>query len=943
MATTTQTVIIDFQADYSSLEAGIDVLERTGKVDAELAATFKRTNAEIGRQGAAFKSAATASGASTQSFTKLNQLMQQFPKSGLNRFLLQVGKELAGAGVQAKDFYTKLDPKDAVTKQASLRGELKQVKDQMQQAALAGGVLGEEYKRLKQRAGELDDTIKDVANDIANAGSDTRGVDNLVGSISALAGGFSAVQGAVALFGDESEDLQKTLLRVNAAMALATGIQQVLNATTKQGALTRVADAAATGLQIAAQKIYTFVTGRATAATVAFKVALAATGIGLVIVAVIALANAFKSSTKDIDDATDAIDRQNRSLESMNTLIEQQLSISLARAEAAGAAESRLIAIRGKSLQEQRKNLIESNALLGAQRDGLSATSEAYGKLNNAIEENNAAIKEIDTQTVVASLNLQKALADEAKRANDEATAKAKEAAEKARAEAAKQRALAFADNQAAIELQLLQVAKGSAEELELQKDLLRKKLQIDLEAEDLTLNQRRLLIQRFFKERKELEKKSNAELTQESITEEQSRLQAQLSNLNLVSEERVELQVESLRLSAAQEILSADGNAAKIREINAKLQADIVAVKVAAIQQAADYEIALASAQGGTARRALEAVSANEKLKADVRINAIQQLGDREQAELDRQIKANRDAAAIQGSDQQALALIYEQLLDQKRAKAEKTEQDITKITLDETEKRKAADISYIQATVGALQQVADIAATIQQQEEEASDAAITRQRRELEELLEAGAITEKEARESRRRIDGEERAAKQKAAQQSKNLAVFNAVLAIPQAYIAGLTAPFPVGGPLYGAILAGLAGLQAGLIAAKPVPKFATGKKGSYSGAGIVGDAGAELVHRADGSMWVADKPTLTYLGSRDKVFTAGETKQMLPFVNKEAIAAKPVTEGFDYNKMAAAMKHKPSNTTVNIDKEFISESVANGLSKVQYLDRYYFRKL
>lgn len=255
MATTTQTVIIDFQADFTSVQDAVDILEKTGKVDADLAATFRKTNTEINKQGQALKTTASTG---QQSFTKLADLMKQFPKSGMNRFLLQVGKELADAGIKADQFFNKTTTgtKATTTQFTSLKAELRSVREEMQRVAQTSGVLSEEYKKLRARAGELDDTIKDVNSDIANAGSDTRGIDNVVGSISALAGGFSAVQGAAALFGDESEELQKSLLKVNAAMALATGLQQVSIAVQKEGALARLADAAATGVQVAVQRIY---------------------------------------------------------------------------------------------------------------------------------------------------------------------------------------------------------------------------------------------------------------------------------------------------------------------------------------------------------------------------------------------------------------------------------------------------------------------------------------------------------------------------------------------------------------------------------------------------------------------------------------------------------------------------------------------------------------
>lgn len=932
----TQTVLIDFQADFTSVQEGIDTLEKMGKVDKDLADQFRKTNTEIKKQGDAIDQTAKKSQGSVQNFSKLSDLMKQFPKSGLNRFLLDIGNQLAAAGLNAKDFYTKLDPKDAVTKQTTLRNELKQVKEQMQAAALAGGTLGAEYQRLKKRAGELDDTIRDVASDIKNAGSDTRGIDNVVGSISALAGGYSAVQGAAALFGEESEDLQKALLKVNAAMALATGIQQISNAVQKEGSLARLADTIATGGQIAVQRIYTAVTGQATAATVAFKVALAATGIGAVILLIVALSQAFKKTNHDLEDATNAVDRYNREIESMNTLLAQNLSISLARAEAAGQAESDLIRIRGNSLLQQRQQIVEANRALASQRDALDGTSAAYGKLNGAIEENNKALKQIDTDIIVAGANLTKAQADERQKQFD----KNKELAEKARDEAKKQRALEFEDYKAGIELKLLASEKGSREELELQKDLLRAKLQIDLEGEDITLNQRKLLIQQFFRDRKELERSFNKDIVAAAIEDQKNRDAAALENLNLNESDKLAVKIEFLQLSAAQEITAAEGNAAKILAINAKLNSDITAAKIESIKKQSDYEIAFSSAQGGGARRALEAVAANEKLKGAVRINAILQLGQLEQAVLDRQIKANRDAIAVQGADQRALSLEYEQLLDQKAAAAEATEKKITDLTEAETKKRRDIDIAYIQATVAGLQSLADIIGGIQANDQAAADDAIKRKRREVDELLEAGAITEKEARERNRRIEIEERQAKQRAAIQAKNLAVFQAFLAIPQAYLAGLQTPLI--GQIMGPIYAAIAAVQAGIIASRPIPKFATGKKGSYSGLAEVGEVGAELIQRADGSMQVATRRSMVYLGARDKVFTHGETKNMLPFVNKEAISATAKGFEFDYNKMAKAVNQKGNSTVVNIDKEFISESVANGLMKVNYWDKTYSSK-
>ena len=450
--------------------------------------------------------------------------------------------------------------------------------------------------------------------------------------------------------------------------------------------------------------------------------------------------------------------------------------------------------------------------------------------------------------------------------------------------------------------MQLLAAEEGSVKQLELRKKLLLQQLQIDLEGEDLTNNQRKLLIQQYFKARKELSRKFNAEESAQALEDQKNRLSAELENLNLNEEDKLSARISFLEISAAEEIAAAEGNAAKIKAINAKLQSDITALKVDTIRKAAQYEIDFAAASGGPAKRALESVANNEKMKADIRINSIRQLQQLDVDAIDKQIAANRKASEVIGSDQAALALEYQQLLDQKAATTEATEKKITDITVAENDKRRESDIAYIQATLQGLNEVASIISGIQANQQEASDAAIERKRKEVQELLDSGAITEKDALARSKKIEAEERAAKNRAAQQAKNLAVFNAFLAIPQAFIAGLTAPFPIGGPIYGGILAGLAAVQASIVAARPVPKFATGKKGNYSGLGEVGEAGAELIQRADGSMEVATKRSLVYLGAKDKVFTASETKNMMPFVNKEAINATTSRETFDYKKMA-----------------------------------------
>jgi predicted nucleic acid-binding Zn-ribbon protein len=73
-----------------------------------------------------------------------------------------------------------------------------------------------------QRIAQLKDRIQDAKEqaDLFDPGKKFQAFAN---AASTVASGFAAVQGAMALVGEESEDLQKTLVKVQGAMALAQG------------------------------------------------------------------------------------------------------------------------------------------------------------------------------------------------------------------------------------------------------------------------------------------------------------------------------------------------------------------------------------------------------------------------------------------------------------------------------------------------------------------------------------------------------------------------------------------------------------------------------------------------------------------------------------------------------------------------------------------------
>jgi DNA repair exonuclease SbcCD ATPase subunit len=252
---------------------------------------------------------------------------------------------------------------EANARMETAQQELKRLKNEL----ASGELKGEAFDQAARRAGELRDRIGDVNQRVNALASDTGKLDAFVSVAQGVAGGFAAAQGAAALFGSENENLQKTFVKLQAAMATLQGIQAVANTLNK--------DSAASTILLGRAK--TFLSGAitgATAATRAFSAALIATGIGAIVVAVgLLVANweklsaAIKGSAKEAEDfATSQRKLADESLNTINTFDEQARSmrrlgfeeteIEIARQQAYINAIERL-----KGANEASKLAIEEN------------------------------------------------------------------------------------------------------------------------------------------------------------------------------------------------------------------------------------------------------------------------------------------------------------------------------------------------------------------------------------------------------------------------------------------------------------------------------------------------------------------------------------------------------------------------------------------------------
>jgi hypothetical protein len=204
--------------------------------------------------------------------------------------------EIKASEIATKSFAGGMDSlkkqlRDATANMQIMNNQLAEMKKQGLQGTSAFKALENGLKQAKQQVGDLKDEIGDLNAETSSLGSDTRGLDTMIRTLNIGASVFGAVQGAQALFGIESEDLQKKLVQLNAIMAISNGLQQIQEELTRRDSIAKKAAAVATS-------IYTAVVGTSTGAMKLFKIALASTGIGLLIAGVgILVANFQKIKT----------------------------------------------------------------------------------------------------------------------------------------------------------------------------------------------------------------------------------------------------------------------------------------------------------------------------------------------------------------------------------------------------------------------------------------------------------------------------------------------------------------------------------------------------------------------------------------------------------------------------------------------------------------------
>ena len=197
----------------------------------------------------------------------------------------------------------------------SLKSQLREAQAEVVSLSDKFGATSREAAEAAKKAASLKDRIGD-AKSLTDAFNPDAKFNALSSSIGGVLNGFQAYEGAMGLIGVQNEDLQKTLLKVQSAMAFSQGVQGLLeskdsfiqlgavvksttlytaaynfvmgisNKETATNVLVTEADTTAKVGLTGATGVLSTVTGGATTAMKLFRVALIATGIGAIIVLV---------------------------------------------------------------------------------------------------------------------------------------------------------------------------------------------------------------------------------------------------------------------------------------------------------------------------------------------------------------------------------------------------------------------------------------------------------------------------------------------------------------------------------------------------------------------------------------------------------------------------------------------------------------------------------
>ena len=185
----------------------------------------------------------------------------------------------------------------------NIRRMNKQIQE-YQAIALEAGRTSPLGKKAIAEAAQLKDRYNDITAEVNRLANDGVKMQAALDIGTTVIAGYAAFQGALALAGVDSEKYRETLIKLQGAQSLLMGIETLRKNLEKESTVVLVAKTTAEKIATIGTYLYAAAVGTATGAMKLFRLALIATGIGAIVVGIVALVMNFSKLVRWVKNIT---------------------------------------------------------------------------------------------------------------------------------------------------------------------------------------------------------------------------------------------------------------------------------------------------------------------------------------------------------------------------------------------------------------------------------------------------------------------------------------------------------------------------------------------------------------------------------------------------------------------------------------------------------------
>lgn len=319
---------------------------------------------------------------------------------------------------------------------ASLAQEVKANEKALIDMKAAGLENSDAFKQMYEETAKAKDELQAFKKSLAARGDEGLFINAAAEAAQTLAGVYGIAQGAVALFGDENEELMKTMVKLQAVMTIVNGLQQISNVLKKESSLQTAINVgfqrielAQTRLQTAAESKNIVVKYASIVAQKALNAVMALTPTGLLIAGLTAVGVAivaFVSKTNQAEKAQKAFNLELENAIKLNDMqinaVKDSTDLIVAGLKSRYKTEKEIREAEIKGLDEQLRmakaleSAKEAQAEADRQRLRESKDSKEVERLQKSVE----AFEQIQTKRQELEKSLEIARLNDAKATSDE-------------------------------------------------------------------------------------------------------------------------------------------------------------------------------------------------------------------------------------------------------------------------------------------------------------------------------------------------------------------------------------------------------------------------------------------------------------------------------------------------------------------------------------------